>query len=517
MDTDDVEPAGSEPAAPADAHHDLPDAPTAAATAAAADANSTSAAAAANDAGNAQLRLDNVGTWTTAKQLKGMLASASVAGVRKLKKLPKQDFAFVYFETSTQREAAEARLSGYPWKGGALAVRRAVPLDPYRHIKKQRVDEAGGGAAGPGDAAAAAAGSADASSSAAAPAAADPRPVGVCFAWQKGKCKHGDRCRFAHSNDPSAVAPPPPVGEFFVAPTDAPPMPENAADCVTPWRGIAYPDQLAKKRAAMLTVLQTLPKQMRAAQRSAEPAQRPRYDALSWLQPSRLAEHGGAPCSLAEVVPSPRLKGYRNKCEFTIGKGADGNACVGYQLGKGKLGQTMVGAPTDCTNVPPEMLAAVAVIQEWLLRDGQLATFDKWGKGGVWRQIVARLAFASTVAADGAAAAGAARPPPTRRRRRCSSWLTRRCARARARRMRRNVRRCARRSMRSQRRSRRVRSRRRRRCRSRCAWRRCARTRAASTSRRRTRCRCSRSSARRITSSRCAGSASACRPPPSSR
>ena len=99
-------------------------------------------AAAANDAGNAQLRLDNVGTWTTAKQLKGMLASASVAGVRKLKKLPKQDFAFVYFETSTQREAAEARLSGHPWKGGALAVRRAVPLDPYRHIKKQRVDEA---------------------------------------------------------------------------------------------------------------------------------------------------------------------------------------------------------------------------------------------------------------------------------------------------------------------------------------------------------------------------------------
>ena len=187
-------------------------------------------------------------------------------------------------------------------------------------------------------------------------------------------------------------------------------MPENAADCVTPWRGIAYPDQLAKKRAAMLTVLQTLPKQMRAAQRSAEPAQRPRYDALSWLQPSRLAEHGGAPCALAEVVPSPRLKGYRNKCEFTIGKGADGNACVGYQLGKGKLGQTMVGAPTDCTNVPPEMLAAVAVIQEWLLRDGQLATFDKWGKGGVWRQIVARLAFASTVAADGAAAADA---PPT--------------------------------------------------------------------------------------------------------
>ena len=130
----------------------------------------------------------------------------------------------------------------------------------------------------------------------------------------------------------------------------------------------------------MLTHTQTLPKQMRAAQRSGRArAAADGYDALSWLQPSRLAEHGGAPCALAEVVPSPRLKGYRNKCEFTIGKGADGNACVGYQLGKGPLGQTMVGAPTDC-NVPPEMLAAVAVIQEWRLRDGQLATFDKWGK-----------------------------------------------------------------------------------------------------------------------------------------
>ena len=72
MDTElDLVPAAA-PAAPADA---------AAATTAVADANSSAAAAAANDAGNAQLRLDNVGTWTTAKQLKGMLASASVAGV----------------------------------------------------------------------------------------------------------------------------------------------------------------------------------------------------------------------------------------------------------------------------------------------------------------------------------------------------------------------------------------------------------------------------------------------------
>ena len=72
----------------------------------------------------------------------------------------------------------------------------------------------------------------------------------------------------------------------------------------------------------MLSVLQTLPADARA-QRSAEPAQRPRYDA-PWPQPSRLAEHG-APCALAEVVLPPFLKGYRNKCEFTIGKGADGN------------------------------------------------------------------------------------------------------------------------------------------------------------------------------------------------
>ena len=208
---------------------------------------------------------------------------------------------------------------------------------------------------------------------------------------------------------------------------------------------------------------------------------------------------------------SPRLKGYRNKCEFTIGKGADGKPCVGYQLGKGKLGQTMVGAPTDCTNVPPEMLAAVAVIQEWLLRDGQLATFDKWGKGGVWRQIVARLAFASTVAADGAAAADGAvaadGTPPTLllgRRGGAEGEGEENAAERGGARAGRGARSGARRG----------RSIHRRRCRS--ALRGGAHTRAVSTSRRRTRCH------RPIfgpphLSSRCAGCASACRPPPSSR
>ena len=111
-------------------------------------------------------------------------------------------------------------------------------------------------------------------------AGGERRPVGVCFKWQKGQCKHGDRCRFAHSNDPAAVAPPPPVGEFFVAPSDAPPVPENAADCVTPWRHIPYAEQLAKKRGGVLAALQKLPSQMRSAQRSAEPAQKPRCEGL---------------------------------------------------------------------------------------------------------------------------------------------------------------------------------------------------------------------------------------------
>lgn len=41
----------------------------------------------------------------------------------------------------------------------------------------------------------------------------------------------------------------------------------------------------------------------------------------------------GLPCQLEEIIPSPVVDGYRNKCEFSIGYAVDGKRVVGFQLG----------------------------------------------------------------------------------------------------------------------------------------------------------------------------------------
>jgi hypothetical protein len=52
-------------------------------------------------------------------------------------------------------------------------------------------------------------------------------------------------------------------------------------------------------------------------------------------------------CSFDPVLASPLTHGYRNKCEFTIGKdgvGGSGEACVGFRLGSFKNGSTRIGS-----------------------------------------------------------------------------------------------------------------------------------------------------------------------------
>ena len=68
---------------------------------------------------------------------------------------------------------------------------------------------------------------------------------------------------------------------------------------------------------------------------------------MPWLR-SRPEHEGGLACKLEAVVPSPTVHGYRNKCEFTIGRDAAGAPCVGFVLGRFKLGVAHIGPPTDC-------------------------------------------------------------------------------------------------------------------------------------------------------------------------
>lgn len=55
---------------------------------------------------------------------------------------------------------------------------------------------------------------------------------------------------------------------------------------------------------------------------------------MPWMQREHLKANDGAPCHVPAVLPSPVVDGYRNKCEFSFGKGIDGLPALGFQLGQ---------------------------------------------------------------------------------------------------------------------------------------------------------------------------------------
>eukprot|EP00300_Choanocystis_sp_HF-7_P042899 c9564_g1_i2.p1 GENE.c9564_g1_i2~~c9564_g1_i2.p1 ORF type:complete len:254 (+),score=62.14 c9564_g1_i2:22-762(+) len=91
-------------------------------------------------------------------------------------------------------------------------------------------------------------------------------------------------------------------------------------DQVTPLWQTPYPDQVVKKHALLTAILENLKRQCRNETRDASPP---------WLRRPKPA----VLCELSEVVASPVIDGYRNKCEFTIGIGGDGSVEVGFLQG----------------------------------------------------------------------------------------------------------------------------------------------------------------------------------------
>src|SRR5690349_3197011 len=99
-----------------------------------------------------------------------------------------------------------------------------------------------------------------------------------------------------------------------------------------------YEQQLKRKRSAMRAALIHFRKEMNrytcketageigaladVAEKDMTPEQRA-LTQLAWL-PSACEENDGLPCRLSDVIASPLVDGYRNKCEFTFGWNFDG-------------------------------------------------------------------------------------------------------------------------------------------------------------------------------------------------
>jgi len=84
--------------------------------------------------------------------------------------------------------------------------------------------------------------------------------------------------------------------------------------------------------------------------------------------------------------------GYRNKCEFTIGKTEAGDSDVGFVLGILGDGDQIVASCEDVPHVPAVMKRLCAVVRK-CVSASPFAVFDRRrnAKTGVWRLVMARL------------------------------------------------------------------------------------------------------------------------------
>ncbi|XP_049721583.1 tRNA (uracil-5-)-methyltransferase homolog A [Elephas maximus indicus] len=153
----------------------------------------------------------------------------------------------------------------------------------------------------------------------------------------------------------------------------------HIADVVTPLWTVPYAEQLERKRLECEQVLQRLAKEIGSTNRAL----------LPWLLTQR-HKHNKACCPLEGVRPSPLQTEYRNKCEFLVGVGVDGeDNTVGCRLGRYKGGTCAVAAPFDTMHIPEATKQVVRAFQEFI-RSTPYSAYDPETYTGYWKQLTVR-------------------------------------------------------------------------------------------------------------------------------
>lgn len=151
------------------------------------------------------------------------------------------------------------------------------------------------------------------------------------------------------------------------------------ANAVTPLWKVPYEEQLRMKEKEVEGVLQKLTREIGNNNKAM----------LPWLFVQK-EKHNKMCCPLEAIRPSPMQTEYRNKCEFVIGVGADGeDRTVGFRLGKYKGGSCAVVSPSETTNVCSEAKRVVQCFQQFI-RTTPYAVYSPETYEGHWRQLTVR-------------------------------------------------------------------------------------------------------------------------------
>ncbi|XP_053557874.1 tRNA (uracil-5-)-methyltransferase homolog A [Bombina bombina] len=161
--------------------------------------------------------------------------------------------------------------------------------------------------------------------------------------------------------------------------TEEEPLSKQIADVVTPLWKVPYEEQLKMKEQECEHVLQRLTKEIGNTNSAL----------LPWLFVQK-QKYNKICCPLEGVKPSPSQTGYRNKCEFLIGVGANQeDKTVGCRLGKYKGGTCAVVEPFDTIHIPPITKTVVKAFQEYI-RASPYAVYSPESYEGHWKQLTVR-------------------------------------------------------------------------------------------------------------------------------
>jgi len=84
-------------------------------------------------------------------------------------------------------------------------------------------------------------------------------------------------------------------------------------------------------------------------------------DLKPWIVDQR-NKNNGLICPLEEVRSAEPINGYRNKCEFTIGRNViTKQPTIGFRMGRYNQGSVDVGSPDELLHVPQRMKDVVKV------------------------------------------------------------------------------------------------------------------------------------------------------------
>ncbi|CAL8329198.1 unnamed protein product [Arctogadus glacialis] len=160
---------------------------------------------------------------------------------------------------------------------------------------------------------------------------------------------------------------------------DSEPFSVQIANVVTPLWKVPYEEQLQRKQQEVEGVLQRLAKEIGNTNKAMAP----------WLFAQK-GKYNNMCCPLEDIQPSPSLTEYRNKCEFLISMGADGeDKTVGFRLGKYKGGSCAVVGPAETTHVSAEAKRVVAAFQKFI-RTTEYSTYSPETYDGHWKQLTVR-------------------------------------------------------------------------------------------------------------------------------